>query len=74
MNPGKELERHKLTEQIIGCAIKVHKRLGPGFLESIYENAFIVKLKKQNLEVELQREVVVNFSRPVLEVMRVICK
>ncbi len=31
--------RDPLTEQIIGAAIEVHKHLGPGLLESIYEEA-----------------------------------
>ena len=59
MNSGKGLEHETLTEKIIGCAIEVHKRLGPGFLESIYENAFIIELQKQNLQVERQREIVI---------------
>ena len=41
------LEHEKLTERIIGAAIEVHKRLGPGFLESIYENALVVELRKR---------------------------
>ena len=62
MNSGKGLEHEKLTEQIIGCAIEVHKRLGPGFLESIYENAFVIELGKRNLQVEQQREVIVKYD------------
>jgi GxxExxY protein len=62
MNSGKGLEHEKLTEQIIGCAIEVHKRLGPGFLESIYENAFVIELGKRNLQVERQREVIVKYD------------
>ena len=62
MNSGKGLEHEKLTEQIIGCAIEVHKRLGPGFLESIYENAFFIELGKRNLQVEQQREVIVKYD------------
>lgn len=62
MNSGKELEHEKLTEKIIGCAIEVHKRLGPGFLESIYENAFIIELQKENLQVERQQEVVIKYD------------
>ena len=62
MNPGKTLEHEKLTERIIGCAIEVHKKLGPGFLESIYENAFIIELQKQNIQVERQREVVIKYD------------
>ena len=62
MNAGKGLEHGKLTEQIIGCAIEVHKRLGPGFLESIYENAFVLELRKRKLQVEQQREVIVKYD------------
>ena len=62
MNLGKGLEHEKLTEQIIGCAIEVHKRLGPGFLESIYENALIIELQRQKLHVEQQREVIIKYD------------
>jgi GxxExxY protein len=62
MKPGKGLEHEELTNKIIGCAIEVHKRLGPGFLESVYENAFIIELQKQNLKVERQREVVIKYD------------
>ena len=62
MKPGAELEHEELTNKIIGCAIEVHKKLGPGFLESIYENALVIELQKQNLQVERQREVVVKYD------------
>jgi len=62
MKPGKGLEYEGLTDKIIGCAIEVHKKLGPGFLESIYENAFIIELQKQNLKVDRQREVVIKYD------------
>lgn len=62
MKAGTGLEYEQLTERIIGCAIEVHKKLGPGFLESIYENAFIIELQKQNLQVERQREVVIKYD------------
>ena len=44
-----------LTEQIIGCAIKVHQTLGPGFLESVCEKALAHELCKAGLQVECQR-------------------
>ncbi len=38
-----------LTEQIIGAAIEVHRTLGPGFLEAIYEKALTIELRKREL-------------------------
>ena len=43
-----------LSEQIIGCAIKVHKALGPGLLESAYEVCLEHELLKAGLRVERQ--------------------
>ena len=40
---GKELGQRGLTERIIGAAIRVHKDLGPGFLEAIYEESLAVE-------------------------------
>ncbi|MCC6682926.1 MAG: GxxExxY protein [Phycisphaeraceae bacterium] len=56
------LEHEALTEQIIGAAIAVHKKLGPGFLESIYENALIVELQRRQLHVERQVELTVLYE------------
>ncbi len=39
----------KLTEKIIGCAIEVHKQLGPGYLESVYEKALAIELDAHGL-------------------------
>ncbi len=45
----------ELTHQIIQCALTVHQYFGPGFLESVYENALIVELRKNGLKVEHQK-------------------
>jgi GxxExxY protein len=45
-------EINNLSYQIIGCAIEVHKILGPGLLESAYQNCLIFELKKAGLKVE----------------------
>lgn len=62
MKTREGLKHEDLTDKIIGCAIEVHKQLGPGFLESIYENAFIIELQKHNLKVERQREVIIKYD------------
>ena len=49
------MEDKKLTEQIIGCAIKVHRSLGPGLLESAYQECLLFELKKAGLFVEKKK-------------------
>ncbi len=44
----------ELTEKIIGCAIEVHKILGPGLLESAYEECLAYELTKAGLSIERQ--------------------
>jgi GxxExxY protein len=65
MKPGRVkmgLEHEQLTEKIIGAAIEVHRRLGPGFLESIDERALVIELRKRGLLVESQVEVVIEYD------------
>jgi len=50
-------EINALTNQIIKCAIEVHKQLGPGFLESVYEDALCVEMDLQGLTFERQKEI-----------------
>ncbi len=49
------MDANKLTEQIIGCAIKVHRSLGPGLLESAYQECLFFELKKAGLLVEKEK-------------------
>ena len=46
-----------LTPEIIGAAIKIHRRLGPGLLESAYEACLAYELKRLGLLVERQKPV-----------------
>ena len=39
----------ELTKRIIGCAMEVHRRLGPGLLENVYESALCIELRTQGL-------------------------
>jgi len=43
------MDINKITEKIIGCAIEVHKFLGPGLLESAYEDCLVFELKAAGL-------------------------
>ncbi|OGU13816.1 MAG: GxxExxY protein [Geobacteraceae bacterium GWC2_53_11] len=43
------MQDNELTEKIIGCAIEVHRNLGPGLLESIYEKALCYELESKGL-------------------------
>ncbi|MCU0370413.1 MAG: GxxExxY protein, partial [Bacteroidales bacterium] len=49
------MEDNKITEIIIGCAIKVHRRLGPGLLESAYQECLYYELMKTKLVIEKER-------------------
>ena len=49
-----DLQSDPLTEKIIGCAIEVHKRLGPGLLESVYESALCIELEHHGLRFQSQ--------------------
>lgn len=49
------MEANKITEQIIGCAINVHRSLGPGLLESAYQECLLYELKKAGLFVEKEK-------------------
>jgi GxxExxY protein len=52
-----ELGTKELSGRVIEAAIAVHKALGPGFLESVYENALCVELKRAGLRFEQQEPV-----------------
>lgn len=50
-----------LTEKIIGCCFKVHKELGAGFSEKIYQNALIILFEEQNINYEIEKEYEVKY-------------
>ena len=53
---------NEMTFKIIGAAIEVHKELGPGLLESVYEKCMIHLLKEEGLLVISQQKVPLNFK------------
>ncbi len=48
------MKEEDLTGKIIGCAMKAHRTLGNGFLESVYQNALLHELRKAGLQVECE--------------------
>jgi GxxExxY protein len=56
----------ELTQKIIGCAFTVHNRLGPGFLEKVYENALRIELKKLGLTVKQQEPIAVLYDDQIV--------
>lgn len=61
------MEVNQITEKIIGCAIEVHKMLGPGLLESAYEESLVFELQKSGLRIERQKPVAVVYKEIKLE-------
>ncbi len=56
------MEINELTEKVIGICIKIHKELGPGLFESIYEEALCYELRKASLAFERQKPVDVYYD------------
>lgn len=62
-----EYKYEDVTHKIIGCAMDVHKILGPGLLESAYEACLVYELVNKNLHVERQIPVPVIYKEIKLE-------
>ncbi len=61
-NTGNKQYSDELTEKIIGCAIEVHRALGPGLLENAYEECLCRELAVQKLEFERQVSLPVEYK------------
>src|ERR1700736_143691 len=53
--PGSELGNRHLTDRIIAAAIRIHKELGPGFLENMYEEALAIELAGAGISFERRK-------------------
>ncbi|MDO9516773.1 MAG: GxxExxY protein [Methanosarcinaceae archaeon] len=62
------MEINDLTEKVIGCAIKVHRNLGTGFLESVYQAALSYELSKLGISHEREKSLPVQYEEIALEV------
>ncbi|HHV16660.1 MAG TPA: GxxExxY protein [Gelria sp.] len=55
-----------LTSKIIGSAYNIFRELGAGFLEKVYENALVLELKEQGLEIKQQHPLKVYYKGQVI--------
>ena len=62
--------KDELTEKIIGCALEVHKVLGPGLLESLYEEALCQEFDIQKLHYSRQKEIHVHYKGRKLGILK----
>jgi GxxExxY protein len=59
--------KHKeLTAKIIDCVYKVHRELGFGFLESVYQNALMIELANAGLQAEKEKRIQVYYNGQVV--------
>lgn len=71
MNPNllimTKKEITQLSYEIVGCAIKVHKQLGPGLLESVYQKCMYYELRKNGFHVNQQLAVPIVYDKLYIE-------
>lgn len=61
------MDENELSHEVIGAAIEVHRILGPGLLESIYEEALAIELRDRGMVVGRQTDVEVSYKGQRLE-------
>ena len=60
------MKQKELTGKIIDCVYKVHRELGFGFLESVYQNALVIELARAGLESEREKRIQVYYGEKVV--------
>ena len=60
------MKHEDITHKIIGYAYKVYNQLNFGFLESVYKNAMMIELRKQNLDFEAEKPLKVYYEGEVV--------
>jgi GxxExxY protein len=61
------VEFDELSNQVIGCAIEVHKHLGPGLLESSYERCLSFELLQAGIQHDIQKKLPVDYKQNRLD-------
>jgi GxxExxY protein len=60
------LEHGELTEKIIGIYFKIYNRLGYGFVERVYHNAFQIELEKANIPFESEKRIAIVYDERII--------
>jgi GxxExxY protein len=63
-------ELNRLSEAVIGAAVEVHRALGPGFLEAVYEEAFCQELTLRGIPFERQKEIPLYYKEKPIGIHR----
>ena len=61
------MHENELAQKVIGLALKVHKTLGPGLLEKVYQECLFYELKKANIEVKKEVSIPIKYNELVIE-------
>lgn len=61
------MSENELATIAVDICYKIHTRLGPGLLESVYEAAFVYELDKRKIDYTRQQGVVANYEETILE-------
>lgn len=62
---------NKISDRIIGCAIEVHRNLGAGLSENIYQKALCMELKLAGLNIEFEKAINVNYRDEMIGQFRI---
>ena len=65
------MKYQELTHKIIGCAMKVHTKLGSGFQEVIYQRALAIEMNRQNLSYQREMEMYIYYENESIGKRRV---
>lgn len=57
-----DVDIEAIANAVIGCAIEVHRTLGPGLLESIYQECLVIELKRAGIAVGIERRIAFDYK------------
>lgn len=60
------MHENQISQRVIGCAIEVHRELGPGLLESVYEESLCYELDQAGLAFRRQQQVPIKYKEVLL--------